>query len=131
MITAFTTVEAIDHLGLYGSFIEREGDGSGTIVLHHGRVKRPGKVVPDFSTVELRALTPDPDGFLAAMATRAAERFGLANALVVHRLGEVGAKDAVLLVVVSSATRDRSFEACSWIVDELKKEEGIALIERP
>jgi len=131
MITAYATTEAIDHMGLYGSFIEREGDGSGTVVLHHGRVKRPGKVVPDFSAVELRALSPDTDGFLEAIAAGAVERFGLANALVVHRLGTIGAKDTVLLAIVSSVSRDRSFEACSWIVDEIKKEEGIALIERP
>ena len=56
MIQAFTSHEPLDHLGLYGAFLERETDSSGTAVLHHGRVKRPGKQVPDFKAVELKTL---------------------------------------------------------------------------
>ncbi|GFE61897.1 molybdenum cofactor biosynthesis protein MoaE [Geobacter sp. AOG2] len=131
MITAFCTTEAFDHLELYRTFLERETDTTGTVVLHHGRVKRPGKQVPDFSTVELKPLVPDSDDRLAALARQAEEQFQLNQALVVHRLGTIGAGDSVLLAIVSGKTRDRCFAACSWIVDEIKREEFIELIERP
>lgn len=101
------------------------------MVLHHGRVKRPGKQVPDFSTVELKPLTDDVDDRLAAIARLAEEKFKLNQVLVVHRLGLIGACDSVLLAIVSGKTRDRCFQACSWIVDEVKKEEFIQLIEHP
>ncbi len=131
MISAFATKQPFDHLELYRAFLERETDGTGTIVLHHGRVKRPGKQVPGFSEVELKTLCDDADSRLQAIAGQAHERFRLNQVLLVHRLGTVHACDSVLLAIVSGKTRDRCFKACSWIVDEVKKEEFIQLIELP
>ena len=131
MITAFSTVQEIDHLELYRTFLERETACTGTIVMHHGRVKRPGKQVPDFSSVELNPLVKDVDARLATIARKAEERFELNQVLVVHRLGTIGACDSVLMAIVSGTTRDRCFVACSWIVDEIKREEFIELIEHP
>jgi molybdopterin synthase catalytic subunit len=131
MITAYATDQPFDHLELYRAFLERETDCTGTVVLHHGRVKRPGKQVPGFSSVELKPLSTDVDERLAAIARTAEENFKLNQVLVVHRLGIIGACDSVLLAIVSGKTRDRCFEACSWIIDEVKKEEFIQLIEQP
>jgi len=131
MITAYATERALDHLELYRAFLERETDTTGTVVLHHGRVKRPGKQVPEFSTVELKPLVSDVDDRLAALARSAEARFELNQVLIVHRLGAIGARDSVLLAIVSGKTRDRCFAACSWIVDEIKREEFIKLIEHP
>jgi molybdopterin synthase catalytic subunit len=131
MITAYATKEPFDHLELYRGFLERESDASGTVVLHHGRVKRPGKVVPDFSSVELKQLVSDVDERLAALAGAAERKFQLNQVLVIHRTGVIGACDSVLLAIVSGRTRDRCFAACSWIVDEIKREEFIELIEHP
>jgi len=129
VITAFSTVQNFDHLELYRAFLERETDCTGTVVMHHGRVKRQGKQVPDFSTVELKPLCNDVDKRLAAIARHAEDTFELNQVLVVHRLGTIGACDSVLLAIVSGKTRDRCFAACSWIVDEIKREEFIELIE--
>ncbi len=131
MITAYATEQPFDHLELYRQFLERENDCSGTVVLHHGRVKRPGKQVQDFSSVELKALTTDLDDKLSRLASDAKQKFNLNQVLLVHRLGVLGACDSVLLAIVSGKTRDRCFKACSFLVDEVKKEELIELIERP
>lgn len=129
MISAYATQQIFDHLELYRAFLERETDATGTVVLHHGRVKRPGKQVADFSSVELKSLVADVNERLAAIARLAEEQFNLNQVLVVHRLGTIHACDSVLLAIVSGKTRDRCFQACSWIVDEVKKEEFIQLIE--
>ena len=131
MITACATEKPFDHLELYRAFLERETDSTGTVVLHHGRVKRPGKQVPGFSTVELKSLFPDVDDRLAAIARSAEEKFELNQVLIIHRLGIIDACDSVLLAIVSGKTRDRCFAACSRIVDEIKREEFIKLIEHP
>ncbi|MDA8427390.1 MAG: molybdenum cofactor biosynthesis protein MoaE [Treponema sp.] len=131
MITAFASRQAIDPFGAYRDFLEREDDSSGTLVLHHGRVKRPGKQIADFSSVELVPAASSIDEGLAKIARLAKDRFGLNQVLVVHRLGTVAVSDTVLLVIVSASSRDPCFSACAWIVDELKKETLIALIERP
>jgi molybdopterin synthase catalytic subunit len=129
MITAFSSAHNFDHLELYRTFLDSETDCSGTVLLHHGLVKKPGKKVPDFSTVELTALANDVDERLSDVAHRAKEMFHLNQVLVVHRLGTVCAGDSVLLAIVSGKTRDRCFAACSWIVDEIKREEFIELSE--
>ncbi len=129
MITAYVSEQPFDHLELYRDFLERETDCSGTVVLHHGRVKRPGKQVPDFSKVELKLLAPDADRKLQVLAQKVKELYGLNQVLIVHRLGIVGPCDTVLLAIVSGVTRDRCFAACSFLVDEVKKEELIQLIE--
>ncbi len=131
MVCAFATADPIDHLALYQQFLDAEDDRSGTVVLHHGRVKRPGKQVPEFSRVQLRSLVDDPDAALAQLARNAQERFSLHQVLLVHRLGTIAAQDTVLLAIVSSATRDLSFDACRHLVDEVKKEEFISLVELP
>ncbi len=131
MVTAFATEQPFDHLELYRQFLERENDCSGTVVLHHGRVKRPGKQVPDFSSVELKALAADLDTKLFNLAEETKRRYDLNQVLLVHRLGRIGSCDSVLLAIVSGKTRDRCFAACSFLVDEVKKEELIQLTEHP
>jgi len=131
MITAFSTELPIDHIELYRAFLGHETDSSGTVVLHHGRVKRPGKKIANFSKVELKPLVPDIDSRLERLAREATEKFGLNQALLVHRLGTIDGGDSVLLAIVSAKSRREAFEACSWLVDEVKKEEFIELVELP
>ncbi len=131
MIQAYCSDTEFNCLELYDRFLKQETDRTGTVVMHHGRVKRPGKQVPDFSCVDLQPLTKDADARLLALARKAADQFQLNQVLVVHRLGRINACDTVLFAVVSGTTRDRCFAACSWIVDEIKREEFIELIEQP
>lgn len=129
MITVTCTAEPFDHLALYQAFLQREDESSGTVVLHHGRVKRPGKQIPAFSAVELRPLVADVETRLGGIARLAVDRFGVKQVLVAHRIGTIGAGDSVLLVIVSSTSRGPAFDACSWIVDQVKKEDIIKLVE--
>jgi molybdopterin synthase catalytic subunit len=129
MITAYATRQPIDHIALYQGFLDREDDRSGTVVMHHGMVKRPGKQIADFVSVELKECVSDIDEKLAQLARDIEQRYNLNQVLLVHRLGIIGARDSVLLAIVSGTTRDRCFEACNALVDEIKKEGFIQLIE--
>lgn len=51
----------------------------------------------------------------------AIKRFDLVDASIVHRVGRLKPSDSIVLVVVSSADRQRSFDACRWLIDELKR----------
>lgn len=130
MITVTCTREPFDHVSLYQAFLQREDDSSGTVVLHHGRVKRPGKQIANFSSVELRPLVAGPEASLAGIARLAIDKFGVHQVLIAHRLGTLAAGDSVLLAIVSATSRGPAFDACAWIVDQIKKEDIIELIER-
>ena len=116
---------------IYSQFIKEEGDATGTVVMHHGRVKYPGKVLPDFRVVSLDALVGDVCEGLRTIGVDAAWNFTLHRIFILHRLGIVERGGDVLLVICSAATRREAFDACSWIVDEIKKEQLIALRELP
>lgn len=52
---------------------------------------------------------------------RAAEKFHINKALMVHREGRVELGETAVLILVASVHRDEAFEACRFLIDELKK----------
>lgn len=57
---------------------------------------------------------------LAAIGAAAAERWTLLESLVVHRVGEIAPGDPIVLVAVWSSHRAEAFEACRFIMEDLK-----------
>lgn len=55
-----------------------------------------------------------------ALVSEAIERFSLLDARVIHRVGKLAIGDTAVVVQTSSAHRRESFEACEWIMDQLK-----------
>jgi molybdopterin synthase catalytic subunit len=54
------------------------------------------------------------------IADRAAERWPLSRIVMHHVTGEKAVGDAVVVVGASSAHRQAAFEACRFLIDELK-----------
>ncbi len=59
---------------------------------------------------------------IAAIMTRAQQRFGIDRATVIHRVGPLQPTEQIVLVAVTSAHRGESFAACEFIMDYLKSE---------
>ena len=57
---------------------------------------------------------------LQRIAASAAERWPLDDLLLLHRVGRVEPGDAIVLVAVWSAHRKAAFEACRYIMEDLK-----------
>jgi molybdopterin synthase catalytic subunit len=57
---------------------------------------------------------------LSDIASQAMQRWELADALVIHRYGDLKPMDQIVLVVVASAHRQAAFAACEFIMDYLK-----------
>lgn len=57
---------------------------------------------------------------LQEIADEAARRWELLDVLIVHRVGEIRIGDAIVLVAVWSAHRAAAFDACRWIMEDLK-----------
>ncbi|MCB1876588.1 MAG: molybdenum cofactor biosynthesis protein MoaE [Chromatiales bacterium] len=60
------------------------------------------------------------DGYLERLREEAAKRWELLETLVLHRVGELNPGDPIVLVAVWSAHRTAAFDACRWIMEELK-----------
>ncbi len=50
----------------------------------------------------------------------AVERFSVANALCIHRVGLLEISELAVWVGVSAGHRDEAFKACRYIIDEIK-----------
>ena len=57
---------------------------------------------------------------IEAMIDAAHQRFDILGARVVHRVGLLQPADQIVLVVVTSAHRGESFQACEFLMDYLK-----------
>jgi molybdopterin synthase catalytic subunit len=57
---------------------------------------------------------------IEAMIDQAHARFDILGARVIHRVGLLTPLDQIVLVVVSSAHRGESFQACEFLMDYLK-----------
>ncbi len=57
---------------------------------------------------------------IEAIVDEATERWSLIDASVVHRVGRLEPRDAIVLVVTAAAHRHQAFHACEFIMDYLK-----------
>jgi len=57
---------------------------------------------------------------LQEICTEAGKKWELIEVLIVHRVGKVNIGDAIVLVGVWSAHRAAAFDACRFIMDDLK-----------
>lgn len=67
---------------------------------------------------------------MRALAEIAQERWSLEKVAMVHRLGEVPIREEAVVIVVASPHRKESFEACRFLIDELKERVPIWKKER-
>jgi molybdopterin synthase catalytic subunit len=51
----------------------------------------------------------------------AIKKFSVEEILIVHRYGDLIVGDNIVLIAVSAGHRDSAFDACRYVIDELKK----------
>jgi len=93
---------------------------SGAIVSFLGTVKG----VVEGSNVDYLTVESYEEMALKRMTdlkSEAMKRFGVTDVTIVHRVGALKPTDNIVFIAVSSAHRREAFEACRWIIDELKK----------
>jgi molybdopterin synthase catalytic subunit len=76
----------------------------------------------DVSYLEYEAYRPMALGKMNEIVDAAGRRWPLVAACAVHRVGRVDPGEASVLVAVSAGHRAAAFEACRFLIDEIKKE---------
>jgi len=72
------------------------------------------------STMELEHYPGMTEKAIEAMIDEAFKRFDIYAARIIHRVGPLLPLDQIVLVVVTSAHRGESFQACEFLMDYLK-----------
>lgn len=58
---------------------------------------------------------------LEAIESEAQEKFGVHKIAVVHRYGDLKVGDNIVFIAVAAGHREEAFDACRYIIDELKQ----------
>ena len=58
---------------------------------------------------------------LSEIKSEALEKYGVNEVFVIHRYGELNVEDNIVFIVVSAGHRDEAFQACMYVIDELKQ----------
>ncbi|MCH8181473.1 MAG: molybdopterin synthase catalytic subunit MoaE [Proteobacteria bacterium] len=72
------------------------------------------------SAMELEHYPGMTEKAIEAMIDEAIQRFDIYGARVIHRVGPLQPLDQIVLVIVTSAHRGESFQACEFLMDYLK-----------
>ena len=91
----------------------------GAVVTFSGRV-RNDHASRAVIQLEYSAYEPMAESCCAAIVVAAAGRWPVSVDLA-HRLGTLQVGDEAVLVVVAGRHRDEAFEACRWVIDEVKR----------
>ena len=101
----------------------RAGDGRvGAVCSFVGTVRdRNGPAAAgSVQAMELEHYPGMTEKAITQMIDAARQRFDILGARVIHRVGLLQPQDQIVLVVVSSAHRGESFQACEFLMDYLK-----------
>jgi molybdopterin synthase catalytic subunit len=90
---------------------------AGSVVTYVGRVRAEEGATGLLIEADIEQATKS----LKSIREDAIRRFGLSCAEVVHRVGEVSVGDVVMLVAAGAPERDVAFEACNYIVEEVRE----------
>ena len=71
--------------------------------------------------LEYEAYRPMADNQLARIAAEIADRWGIQDVAIAHRLGRLEIGDISLIVAIASPHRAPAFEACAYAIDRIKQ----------
>ena len=71
--------------------------------------------------LEYEAYRPMADNQLALIAAEIADRWGIQDVAIAHRLGRLEIGDISLIVAIASPHRAPAFEACAYAIDRIKQ----------
>jgi len=93
---------------------------TGGIVSFLGVVRGESKGKP-VEHIEIEVYEEMAQRQLEAIRSEAIDRFGVEEVAVVHRYGSLKTSENILLVIVASAHRAEAFDACRYVIDEIKR----------
>ncbi len=90
---------------------------AGAVVLFVGTVRSDRDVVAlDYEVYKEMALKQ-----MGRLVERTKEKFGVLEIAVVHRIGRITVGRASVAIAIAGRHRREAFEACEWLMDQLKR----------
>jgi molybdopterin synthase catalytic subunit len=100
--------------------LQMKNSSVGGIVTFVGTVRGESEGRP-IDLIEIEVYPEMAEKQLQAIREEAVRKFSVDDVRIVHRHGELRVGDNIVLVAVSAGHRAEAFEACRYVIDELKK----------
>lgn len=94
--------------------------GAGSVVVFSGTVRDHSPGRSDVSRLEYEAYGGVATEKIAEIVNDACDRWSVLKVAAVHRIGSLEVGEPAVCVAVSSAHRGDGFDACRYIIDQLK-----------
>ena len=113
-------IEIVDHIDIDEAYGYLQSGNCGAVNLFVGTVRNHanGKAV---MKLEFEAYEPMALKEMRTIAEQAKRRWPLEKVIILHVTGVKNIGEAVVLTGVSSSHRQAGFEACQFLIDELKR----------
>jgi molybdopterin synthase catalytic subunit len=95
---------------------------SGAFTFFMGQVRNDKLEDKEVTAIDYTAYEELAEKIAERIKNETMEKYGLHSISIVHSLGTVKAGEASLLVLVTAGHRPKIFEACSFIVEEIKRD---------
>ena len=99
-------------------------EGCGAVVSFVG-LTRETEGDADVLRLEFDAWQDKLTPVLTRLAGEALAQFGVRSVAMAHRTGAVGPQEPIVAIHVGSPHRKEAFQACEWLIDELKRQAPI------
>lgn len=109
--------DPIDANALIGR-VSRPANGAVLLFLGTVRDVNDGRAV---TGIEYSAYDAMAERELTDIARETAQRFGVGDVAIEHRLGELALEDASVGIAVAHAHRGEAYDASRWIIEEIKR----------
>jgi len=76
---------------------------------------------PNLKGIEIEAYEEMALEKLRGLDEKAKQKFGIKDVRIIHRIGMLKPGEKIVHIAVSSPHRKEAFQACEWLIDELKK----------
>ena len=117
-ITIQEAPHALDHEALRQQL---ETVGCGAIVSFLG-ITRGTEGDAEVYALEFDAWQEKLGPVLKNLANQACDTYGTLSVAMAHRTGRVEPQESIVSIHVASPHRKEAFQACEWLIDELKKQ---------
>ena len=94
-------------------------DGCGSVVSFVGLTRGDDNGVK-VERLEFDSWEDKLENILSEIARTSIDKFGIKSVLIAHRTGAVEPSEPIVCIHVGSRHRAAGFEACSWLINQLK-----------
>lgn len=123
------STEKIELQKLYDEFYEHLHDSTGTVLIHHGKAKYPGKYVKEYNYINLFIENNEALKLLKEKGEELFKKYNLNKLLLVHQIGKISKNDTILFLAVEAKDRNSAFDGLRQMLEYVKEEHLIGLKE--